>query len=87
MRPQETLVASFGGAQILKHLNGKLEIRGGSEEEKAQAHDWMRHFPHLLAPNHSQNWRLTTLPLFRVSLGYGAEGSFPSHSRMRTQAS
>lgn len=44
MRPQETLVASFGGAQILKHLHGKLEIRGGTEDEKAQAHDWMRRF-------------------------------------------
>ena len=44
MRSQETLIASFGGAQILKHLNGKLEIRGGTEDEKAQAHDWMRRF-------------------------------------------
>jgi hypothetical protein len=44
IRPQETLIASFGGAQILKHLNGKLEIRGGTEDEKAQAHDWMRRF-------------------------------------------
>jgi hypothetical protein len=44
MRPQQTLIASFGDAQFLKHLNGKLEIRGGTEDDKALAHDWMRHF-------------------------------------------
>ena len=43
-RAREEQVASFGGAQILKHLDGKLEIRGGTEQEKAQAHAWMRRF-------------------------------------------
>jgi len=43
-RAREELVASFGGAQIVKHLDGKLEIRGGTEHEKTQAHDWMRQF-------------------------------------------
>jgi hypothetical protein len=43
-RRREEVVAGFGGAQIVKLLNGKLEIRGGSEKEKAQAHFWMKQF-------------------------------------------
>jgi hypothetical protein len=41
---REEVMAGFGGAQIIKHLDGKLEIRGGTETEKAQAHAWMRQF-------------------------------------------
>lgn len=38
------LIASFGGAQILKSLSGKLEIRGGTPEERTQAQTWMDTF-------------------------------------------
>ena len=38
------MIAGFGDAQIVKHLDGKLEIRGGTESEKAQAHEWMKQF-------------------------------------------
>ena len=41
-RNREEVVANFGGAQIVKLLHGKLEIREGNETEKAQAHDWMK---------------------------------------------
>ncbi len=41
---QEEMIASFGSARIIKHLNGRLEIRGGTEAEKAQAHAWMKQF-------------------------------------------
>ncbi len=43
-RPREQLIAGFGDAQILKDLDGKLEIRGGTEQEKAEARDWMNQF-------------------------------------------
>ena len=42
--PREELIASFGEAQILKHLDGKLEIRGGTEQEKAEARAWIKQF-------------------------------------------
>jgi hypothetical protein len=48
MRPEEELIAMFGEAQILKHLDGRLEIRGGTDAEKALAHAWMKQF---LTPN------------------------------------
>jgi hypothetical protein len=38
-RAPEGLIAGFGGAEIVEHLDGRLEIRGGTEQEKAQAHD------------------------------------------------
>jgi len=38
------IVARFGDAQIVKHLDGRLEICGGSDQDKFQAHDWMRKF-------------------------------------------
>jgi len=43
-RMEPVSIASFGDAQIVKHLDGKLEIRGGTEQEKTQAHDWMKQF-------------------------------------------
>lgn len=44
MREEVELVASFGGAELVKHLDGTLEIRGGTEQEKTQAHAWMKQF-------------------------------------------
>ena len=38
------IVASFGDAQIVKHYDGRLEICGGSDQEKSLAHDWMKKF-------------------------------------------
>ena len=43
-RMEPELIASFGGAQIVKYLDGKLEIRGGTELEKTQAHEWLKQF-------------------------------------------
>jgi hypothetical protein len=42
--PAEDLIASFGDAQILKHLNGQLELRGGTAPERQEAERWMAQF-------------------------------------------
>ena len=42
MRPPVELIAGLGGAEIVKHLDGRLEIRGGTEQEKTQAHEGMK---------------------------------------------
>ena len=44
LRAQEEMIAGFGGAKLIKLLSGKLEIRGGTEAEKAKAHTWMKQF-------------------------------------------
>ena len=43
--PKETeVVATFGQAQVVKYPDGRLEIHGGTENDKAQAHDWIKRF-------------------------------------------
>jgi hypothetical protein len=52
VRPQEEYIAGLGGAEIIKHLAGHLEISDGTDAEKAQAHAWMKQ---LLLP-YSERW-------------------------------
>ena len=38
------ILASFGEAKIVKHLDGRLEIVGGTPEERDEVSVWMRQF-------------------------------------------
>jgi len=38
------VIAVFGEAQLLRHANRRLEIRGGTEAERAQARNWAARF-------------------------------------------
>ena len=38
------LLASFGGARLVKHLDGTCEIHGGTTEERGEARDWVALF-------------------------------------------
>ncbi len=40
------VVAAWGEAQLMRYLNGKTELRGGSEQDRAQAREWMSLFWH-----------------------------------------
>ena len=42
-RPEE-LIATFGEARIVRSLDGKLEIKDGSPEDREQAQTWMQTF-------------------------------------------
>ncbi len=42
--PREDIVAGFGQACLVKTPEGKLEIRGGTPEEQAQARKWQAMF-------------------------------------------
>lgn len=42
--PPEELVATFGEARLVKTVEGKIALRGGSAEEQAQAREWMERF-------------------------------------------
>ena len=49
--PADEFLAGFGSAQLFRLPDGKLEIRGGTEQDKAEARDWVRQFmtpPHPL---------------------------------------
>src|SRR4051812_22550669 len=39
-----SLIATFGGAQLWKNLNGRFEVRGGSDQEKKEAVEWVGMF-------------------------------------------
>ncbi len=38
------VMASWGEAQLIKYLDGKPELRGGSEQDRAEAREWMSMF-------------------------------------------
>jgi hypothetical protein len=40
------LIASWGEARLIKYLDGKTDLRGGSEQERAEARKWMSMFWH-----------------------------------------
>jgi hypothetical protein len=40
------VVASWGDAQLIRYLNGKTELRGGSEQDRAEAREWISLFWH-----------------------------------------
>jgi hypothetical protein len=45
-RDEGEVVASWGEAQLVKYLDGKTELRGGSEQDRAEAKEWMSMFRH-----------------------------------------
>jgi hypothetical protein len=40
------VVAGWGEAELIKYLDGKTELRGGSEQDQAEAREWMSLFWH-----------------------------------------
>ena len=40
------VVAAWGQAQLIKYLDGKLELKGGSKEIRLAAHEWISLFWH-----------------------------------------
>ncbi len=40
------VIALFGQAKLIKFLNGKYELRGGTKEDRIAAHEWISMFCH-----------------------------------------
>jgi hypothetical protein len=40
------VVAGFGEARLIKYLDGKLELKGGSEGDRIEAREWISLFWH-----------------------------------------
>ena len=43
---QGELIASWGEARLVKYLDGKCELKGGSKEDRGEAREWMSMFWH-----------------------------------------
>jgi hypothetical protein len=39
-------IAIFGEAKLVKYLDGKLELKGGSKEDRQAAREWISMFLH-----------------------------------------
>ena len=40
------VIAIFGNATLVKFLDGKMELRDGSNEDRAEAREWISMFMH-----------------------------------------
>ena len=40
------VIASWGEAQLIKYLDGRLELKGGSKEDRIEAREWISMFLH-----------------------------------------
>ena len=40
------VIAFWGEAKLIKHLDGKLELKGGSNEDRGEATEWLSLFWH-----------------------------------------
>jgi len=38
------VVAAWGGAQLIRYLDGRTELRGGSKEDRLAAQEWISLF-------------------------------------------
>ena len=38
------VIARFGDAQLIRFLDGKMELRGGSNDDRTAAREWMLMF-------------------------------------------
>ena len=45
-RTEVEIVASGGEARLIKYLDGKVELRGGSKEDRLAAREWISLFWH-----------------------------------------
>ena len=44
LKDEDEVVASWGEARLMKYLDGKLVLRGGSKEDRQAAHEWISMF-------------------------------------------
>jgi hypothetical protein len=40
------VTASWGEARLIKYLDGRLELKGGSKEDRIEAREWISMFLH-----------------------------------------
>lgn len=45
-------IATFGRARLVRFCDGRLELRGGTEEDQARAREWISMFMHESVPRY-----------------------------------
>jgi hypothetical protein len=49
-RDEGEVVAAWGQAELIKYLDGKVVLKGGTKEERLAAHEWISLFWHEAVP-------------------------------------
>ena len=50
LRSEEEVIAAFGEAKLVRTLDGKSELRGGTDEDRQKAKEWISLFWHQGSP-------------------------------------
>lgn len=45
-RDEGEVIAGFGTARLVRYLDGKYELQGGSRDDRIAAHEWISLFCH-----------------------------------------
>lgn len=45
-KDESEVITSWGEAKLIKRLDGKIELKGGSKEERFEAREWISLFWH-----------------------------------------
>jgi hypothetical protein len=70
------VVAAWGEAQLIRFLDGKCELRGGSKEDRAEAKEWMSLFWHTAVVGEGASCAAGLKSWWALSVGHLA----PPHS-------
>ena len=62
------VVAAWGQAQLIKYLDGKVELRGGSDQDRAEAREWISLFWHEAVVGDGSGRRVRTVRIVQVAL-------------------
>ena len=62
------VIASWGEAKLIRYLNGKSELRGGSEQDRAEAREWISLFWHEAVVGDGSGRRVRTVRIVQVAL-------------------
>jgi hypothetical protein len=65
------LIASWGEARLIKYLDGKVELKGGTKEDRLAAQEWMSLFWHEAVVGEGSGRRNLTSDQSLHSMGRG----------------
>ena len=67
-RPEHELIATFGDAELMRDMSGKLELKGGTAADREQARCWIETFLTGVIDLRAQAVRGCDRPVTRIEL-------------------
>ena len=82
VRPDSEVIACFGAAKLIRHLDGRIELQGGSQSDETTAKEWISLFMHEAVPNMMERRSAGAAPGLA---GASATAEAPASRRGRTE--